>query len=52
MLLFIEGARTGGKVISIRTDQEDIQVIKHILEQENALGVSVLQMPEFVRDPR
>jgi hypothetical protein len=48
---YLEGARTGGQVISIQIDEEAIEEIKNILEQENALGVRVLKLPDSIGNP-
>lgn len=40
--LYIQGTRLGGKVISVRVDDENAESVKHILAMENVRGVKAL----------
>jgi hypothetical protein len=40
--LYVQGARIGGSVIVIQTREEEVDSVKHILEQEKASGVKAL----------
>jgi hypothetical protein len=40
--LYLQGVRTGGKVISIQVPNEDVDRVKQILTKGNVLGVKVI----------
>jgi hypothetical protein len=42
--LYVQGIRTGGKVITIKVLDEDVDRIQYILAMENVTGVKVLQL--------
>jgi hypothetical protein len=41
--LYVQGARLGGKVIAIQLSEDDIERVKIILVNENALGVKLVE---------
>jgi hypothetical protein len=40
--LYVQGARMGAKVIVVQADEEDVEKVRHILEQARATGVKNL----------
>lgn len=44
--LYVQGTRSGGKVVFIRLSDRDNDRVKEILQQENALGVRLVQQGE------